>query len=80
MIDKRLLLEVIRKTKEEFEEKAIINFKEYTGASRNMGPMEGIKATTNIHTLINLTRVLNELIEMIEDGKFDVVENPKKRG
>ena len=29
---------------------------------------------------MNLTRVLNELIEIIESGKFDVVENPKKGG
>lgn len=79
MIDERLLLKVIRKTKEEFEEKAIINFKEYTSASRNMEPIECIKATTNIHTLINLTRVLNKLIELIENGEFDVIENPKKR-
>lgn len=79
MIDERLLLKVIRKTKEEFEEKVIINFKEYTSASRNMGPIESIKATTNIHTLINVTRVLNKLIELIENGEFDVIENPKKR-
>lgn len=78
MIDERLLLKVIRKTKEEFEEKAIINFKEYTSASRNMEPIGGIKATINIHTLINLTRVLNKLIELIENGEFDVVEDPKK--
>lgn len=78
MIDEKLLLKVIRKTKEEFEEKAIINFKEYTGASRNMEPMKGVKATTNIHTLINLTRVLNKLIELIENGEFDVIENPEK--
>lgn len=44
-----------------------------------MEPIEGIKATTNIHTLINLTRVLNKLIELIENGEFDVIENPKKR-
>ena len=78
MIDEKLLLKVIRETKDEFEEKAIINFKEYTGASMDIEPMERIKATTNIHILINFTRVLNELIEIIKGGKFDVIENPKK--
>lgn len=44
-----------------------------------MESMEAITATVDIHVLMNLTRILNELIEMIENGKFDVVEDPKKR-
>lgn len=43
-----------------------------------MESMEAVTAIIDIHILMNLTRVLNELIEMIEDGKFDVIENPKK--
>lgn len=38
-----------------------------------------INEMKRIHTLINLTRVLNKLIELIENGEFDVIENPKKR-
>ena len=45
-----------------------------------MESMEAVTATVDIHVLMNLTRVLNELIEIIESGKFDVIENPKKEG
>lgn len=47
---------------------------------KNRESMEAVTAIVDIYILMNLTRVLNELIEMIEDGKFDVVENPKKGG
>ena len=33
----------------------------------------------DIHVLMNLTRVLNELIEIIESGKFDVIKDSKKK-
>lgn len=36
-----------------------------------MESMEAITATVDIHVLINLTRILNELIEMIENGKLN---------
>lgn len=31
--------------------------------------------SVNLHTLMNITRILNELIEMIEDGKFNTSDN-----
>lgn len=31
--------------------------------------------TVNISTLMHVTRILNELIEMIEEGKFNTSEN-----
>lgn len=42
-----------------------------------MESMEAVTAIVDIHILMNLVRILNELIEIIESGKFDVVENPK---
>lgn len=36
---------------------------------------EVIINSVNIHTLMNVIRILNQLIEMIEDGKFNTSEN-----
>lgn len=43
-----------------------------------MGSMGFITSTVDIYVLINLTYILDELIELIKNGKFDVVEKPKK--
>lgn len=45
-----------------------------------MESMEAVTAIVDIHILMNLVRVLNELIEIIESGKFSVVEKSKKEG
>lgn len=78
MIDEKLLLKFIRTKKEEFEEECFTNYKKHTNTLKNMESMEAVTAIVDIYVLMNLTRVLNELIEIIESGKFDVVENPKK--
>lgn len=80
MIDEKLLLDFIRTKKKEFEEESFTNYEKYTNNLKTMGSMGVVTATVDIHVLMNLTRVLNELIGIIESGKFDVVENPKKRG
>lgn len=79
MIDEKLLLEFIRTKKEEFEKEGFTNYKKHTGTLQNMESMEAITATVDIHVLMNLTRVLNELIEIIESGKFDVIKDSKKK-
>jgi hypothetical protein len=78
MIDEKLLLKFIRTKKEEIEEEVFSNYKKHTKTLENMESMEAVTAIIDIHILMNLTRVLNELIEIIESGKFDVIENPKK--
>ena len=78
MIEEKLLLEFIKTKKEEFEKEGFTKYKKHTGTLQNMESMEAVTATVDIHVLINLTRVLNKLIEIIESGKFDVIENPKK--
>lgn len=80
MIDEKLLLKTIKEAKEEFEEKGIANYKKHTGTLQNMQSTEAIISTVDIYVLMNLTRVLNELIELIESGEFDVVEKSKKEG
>lgn len=78
MIDEKILLEFIKTKKEEFEKEGFANYEKYTSDLKNMESMEAVTAIIDIHILMNLTRVLNELIEIIESGKFDVIENPKK--
>lgn len=77
MIDEKLLLKFIRTKKEEFEEEGFTNYKKHTNTLKNIESMEAITATVDIHILMNLVRILNELIKIIESGKFDVIENPK---
>lgn len=80
MIDEKLLLKFISTKKEEFKEECFTNYEKYINNLKNMGSMGFVTATVDIYVLMNLVHILDELIEMIEDGKFDVVENPKKGG
>lgn len=75
MIDEKLLLYFIKTKKEEFEEGAVTIHKECTGSLRDMEYKDVIIHSVNLHTLMNITRILNELIEMIEDGKFNTSDN-----
>ena len=68
----------IKTKKEEFEEQSFTIHKECTGSLRDLNYTNVISDSVNLHTLRNITRILNELIEMIEDGEFDITENPKK--
>lgn len=75
MIDEKLLLYVIKTKKEEFEEGAVTIHKECTGSLRDLEYQDVIIHSVNLHTLMNVTRILHELIEMIEDGKFNASNN-----
>lgn len=77
MIDEKLLLEFIKTKKKEFEEESFTNYEKYTNNLKTMGSMSVVTATVDIYVLMNLIYILNELIEIIESGKFDVVENQK---
>lgn len=78
MIDEKLLLTGIKETKEEFEKLISINSKKHISVLKDMEFIEPITVTVDIHVLMNLVHLLDELVEIIESGKFDVVENPKK--
>lgn len=75
MIDEKLLLYFIKTKKEEFEEQSLTIYKECTGSLRDMEYDDVIIHSVNLHTLMNVTRILNKLIEMIEDGKFNASDN-----
>lgn len=70
MIDEKILLEFIKTKKEEFEKESFTNYEKYINNLKNMGSMGVVTATVDIYVLMNLTYILNELIEMIESGKF----------
>lgn len=80
MIDEKLLLYFIKTKKEEFEEGAFTIHKECTGSLRNLEYQDVIIHSVNLHTLMNVTRIFNELIEMIEDGKFNASDNSVSYG
>lgn len=73
MIDEKLLLYFIKTRSREFEEQSFTIHKECTGSLRDMEYNDVI--IHSIHTLMHVTRILNELIEMIEAGKFNTSEN-----
>lgn len=75
MIDEKLLLYFIKTKKEEFEEQSFTIHKECTGSLRDMEYTDVIIHSVNLNTLMNVTRILNKLIEMIEEGKFNTSEN-----
>lgn len=75
MIDEKLLLYFIKTRSREFEEQSFTIHKECTDSLRDMEYNDVIIHTVNLNTLMNVTRILNELIEMIEDGKFNTSEN-----
>lgn len=75
MIDETLLLYVIGESEKEFRKKLLSIQKECNNSLRDMEYEEVIINSVNIHTLMNVIRILNQLIEMIEDGKFNTSEN-----
>lgn len=74
MIDEKILLEFIKTKKEEFEKEGFANYEKYTSDLKNMKSKEAIIATMDVYVLMNLTRILDELIELIESGKFSSIE------
>lgn len=75
MIDETFLLYVIGESEKEFRKKLLSIQKECNNSLRDMEYEEVIINSVNIHTLMNVIRILNQLIEMIEDGKFNTSEN-----
>lgn len=63
------------KVKKSLEKNYLSIQKECNNSLRDMEYEEVIINSVNLNTLMNVTRILNELIEMIEDGKFNTSEN-----
>lgn len=75
MIDETLLLYVIGESEKEFRKKLLSIQKECNNSLRDMEYDEVILNSVNINTLMNVIRILNQLIELIEEGKFNTSEN-----
>lgn len=75
MIDETLLLYVIGESEKEFRKKLLSIQKECNNSLRDMEYDEVILNSVNINNLMNVIRILNQLIELIEDGKFNTSEN-----
>ena len=75
MIDEKLLLYVLGESENEFRKKVSSIQKECNNSLRDMDYGAVMTHSVNLHTLMNVTRILNELIEMIEEGKFNTSEN-----
>lgn len=75
MIDETLLLYVIGESEKEFRKKLLSIQKECNNSLRDMEYDEVILNSVNINTLMNVICILNQLIEMIEEGKFNTSEN-----
>ena len=75
MIDETLLLYVIGESEKEFRKKLLSIQKECNNSLRDMEYTDVIIHSVNLNTLMNVIRILNELIEMIEEGKFNTSEN-----
>lgn len=66
---------IFKTKKEEFEKEGFANYEKYTSDLKNMKSKEAIIATMDVYVLMNLTRILDELIELIESGKFSSMSN-----
>lgn len=75
MIDETLLLYVIGESEKEFRKKLLSIQKECNNSLRDMEYEEVIINSVNIHTLMNVIHILNQLMEDISSGKFNTSEN-----
>ena len=71
MIDEKLLLYVLGESEKEFRKKVSSIQKECNNSLRDMDYGAVMTHSVNLHTLMNVTCILSELIELIEDGTFD---------
>lgn len=75
MIDETLLLYVIGESEKEFRKKLLSIQKECNNSLRDMEYTDVIIHSVNLHTLMNVIRILNQLMEDINSGKFNTSEN-----
>ena len=71
MIDETLLLYVIGENEKEYRKKLLSIQKECNNSLRDMEYGEVITHSVNLHTLMNVICILNQLMEDISSGKFN---------
>lgn len=75
MIDETLLLHVLGEHEKEFRKKLLSIQKECNTSLRDMDYGAVMTHSVNLLTLMNVIRILNQLIEDISSGKFNTSEN-----
>lgn len=80
MINEKLLISYLKKRKREYNEQAVILQKELTSSLMYNHKRDYLIKNLMYESIIHLIRIYENLIERIESGEFDVVEDPKKGG
>lgn len=80
MINEKLLISYLKKQKREYNEQVVILQKELTSSLMYNHKKDYLIKNLMYESIIHLIRIYENLIERIESGEFDVVEDPKKGG
>ena len=80
MINEKLLISYLKKQKREYNEQVVILQKELTSSLMYNHKRDYLIKNLMYESIIHLIRIYENLIERIESGEFDVVEDPKKGG
>lgn len=78
MINEKLLTSYLKKQKREYNEQVVILQKELTSSLMYNHKREYLIKNLMYESIIHIIRIYENLIERIEIGEFDVVEDPKK--
>lgn len=80
MINEKLLISYLKKQKREYNEQVVILQKELTSSLMYNHKRDYLIKNLMYESIIHIIRIYENLIERIESGEFDVVEDPKKGG
>lgn len=80
MINEKLLISYLKKQKREYNEQVVILQKELTSSLMYNHKRDYLIKNLMYESIIHTIRIYENLIERIESGEFDVVEDPKKGG
>lgn len=80
MIEEKLLISYLKKQKREYNEQVVILQKELTSTLMYNHKREYLIKNLMYESIIHIIRIYENLIEIIESGKFDIVEKSKKGG
>ena len=78
MIEEKLLISYLKKQKREYNEQVVILQKELTSTLMYNHRQEYIIKNLMYESRINIIRIYENLIEKIENGEFDVIDDDEK--
>lgn len=79
MINEKLLISYLKKQKREYNKQVVILQKELTSSLMYNHKRDYLIKNLMYDSIIRIIHIYENLIERIESGEFDVVEDPKKR-